>query len=77
MTDQEEFLEGIITWVQSLPLAWAYVGTFLLFLALLAVCWSLSRAQVLADAPPERWRDLRLWASALIALQLGLYIVFS
>lgn len=71
------FSAGIIAWVQALPLAWAYIGTVLLFLALLACCWSLPRAQVLADAPPEGWRDLRLWASVLIVLQLGLYVIFS
>jgi len=77
LSPEAEFIEGIIVGVQALLLAWAYIGTALLFLALLVVCWSLPRAQVLADAPPERWRDLRLWASALIVLQLGLYVVFS
>jgi hypothetical protein len=71
------FSAGIIGWVQALPLAWAYIGTVLLFVALLACCWSLPRAQVLADASPGSWRDLRLWASVLIVLQLGLYVIFS
>lgn len=74
---EAEFIEGVIAWVQSLPVAWAQGLTLALFLGLLLVCWTIPRAHILADAPPERWRDLRLWASVLIVLQLGLYQLFS
>jgi len=77
VTDQEEFVQGVINWVQGLPVAWAHGLTVVLFLALLAGCWLIPRRQVIADAPDERWRDLRLWASALIVVQLGLYQLFS
>ena len=33
---------------------------------------------VLAESPDtNRWRDLRLWASVLITVQLGLYVLFA
>lgn len=73
LSPEEAFLQGIIDWVQALPLDWALPLTVLLLLALLGVCWSLPRHQVLADAPAQRWRDLRIWASVLILLQIGLY----
>lgn len=72
-----EFIEGVIAWVQSLPVAWAHGLTLALFSGLLLVCWMIPRARVLADAPVERWRDLRIWASVLIVLQLGIYQLFS
>lgn len=76
-TPEAEFIEGVIGWVQSLPVAWAQGLTMVMFLGLLLVCWVIPRTHVLADAPPERWRDLRIWATVLIVLQLGLYRLFS
>ncbi|MDZ7668620.1 MAG: hypothetical protein U5Q16_04090 [Gammaproteobacteria bacterium] len=36
------------------------------------------RAEVLRGAPDRaHWRDIRLWAVALVAVQLGIYWVFS
>ncbi len=65
------------TWLADAPTVWANVLTVALSLALLAVVWSLPRDEVHGDAPEARWRDLRLWATALIALQLAIYALFS
>jgi hypothetical protein len=33
---------------------------------------------VIAGAPDgARWRDLRLWATALVVVQLGIYLLFA
>ena len=64
-------------WVGSLPLGWALPATVLLLLGGLLACWMLPRSQVLADAEPGRWRDLRLWATVLLLLQIGIYQFFS
>lgn len=74
---EAEFIDGMIASLQSLPVAWAQPFTLLLLLGLLLICWSIPRAHVVRDAPPGRWRDLRIWASVLILLQLGLYQLFS
>jgi len=77
MADEAEFIEALTEWVQTLPLAWANPITVVLFLILLGLCWLIPRDEVLADAPRERWRDLRIWATVLIVVQLGLYRLFS
>ena len=57
---------------------WANVITVILFLLLAAGVWLIPKKRILADAPDKaRWRDIRLWATALIAVQLMIYFVFS
>jgi hypothetical protein len=63
--------------LESLPLWPAYLLTLLLFTALAAFSLAIPRSEILKDAPDgPRWRDLRWWAVALIAVQLVLYLLF-
>jgi len=51
--------------------------TMVLFFVLLALLWSFPRAFIMRDAPDQsRWRDLRIWGTLLIFVQLGIYAVF-
>ncbi len=60
------------------PLWWASLFTIGLFLLIAILVWLIPIKEVLSDAPDKAgWRDLRLWASALIAVQLMIYYLFS
>ena len=62
----------------NLPLEWANYLSIFGFLCLFALVWSIPRRAVFKDAPDQsRWRDIRLWASLLIVLQLVIYAVFN
>ncbi|MGB1342027.1 MAG: hypothetical protein ACPHAN_15730 [Pseudomonadales bacterium] len=62
----------------NLPLEWANYLSIFGFLCLFALVWFIPRHAVFEDAPDQsRWRDIRLWASLLIVLQLVIYAVFN
>lgn len=64
--------------MDALPVWPAYLFTTVLFLGIAVASLRLPPAHAFADAPDRRrWRDIRWWAVALIAVQLGLYGVFS
>ena len=65
-------------WLASLPVWWANVITVVLFLIIAAACFLVPRSIFMNDAPDQsHWRDIRWWALALIAVQLGIYALFS
>ena len=65
-------------WLSSLPVWWANVITVVLFIAIAGACFAVPKSVFMADAPDQaRWRDIRWWAVILIAVQLGIYAVFS
>ena len=62
----------------DLPVAWANYISMGIFIFLGCLVWIVPKKAILADQPEtDRWRDLRIWAMVLIALQLGIYWVFS
>lgn len=64
--------------IANLPLAWANYLSMLIFLGLLVLVWSIPKKSLQEDAPDQsRWRDIRLWATALIGIQLLVYAVFN
>jgi hypothetical protein len=64
-------------WLNELPVSWANNITVVLFVLIAVACFAIPRSSVIADAPTNaRWRDLRWWAVALIAVQLGIYVLF-
>ena len=64
-------------WLQSLPVAWAAPVSMLAFVALLILLWCFPARHIYGDAPDRaRWRDLRIWGTALILIQLGIYWLF-
>ncbi|HSG88822.1 MAG TPA: hypothetical protein VLA56_06395 [Pseudomonadales bacterium] len=68
--------DGLKIFLESLPLAWAMPAAFVAFTVLVGVIWCIPRDVVMADAPTaSRWRDLRLWATLLVVLQLAIYLV--
>ena len=70
-------LDALNNWVTSLPTALANTVTMVLFLILLGILWSFPKAHILKGAPDTRWwRDLRIWGTVLIFVQLGIYALF-
>lgn len=62
----------------ELPVAWANYLSILGFLILGALIWRIPRHLVYAEAPDQaRWRDIRIWATVLVAIQLMLYSIFT
>jgi heme exporter protein D len=62
----------------ELPVWPAYAFSALLLVSLAIGSMLVPRDEVLRGAPDRaRWRDIRLWAVALVTVQLGIYWVFS
>lgn len=60
------------------PVAWALPASFVAFVVLLAIVWTIPHEVVMRGAPDgARWRDLRIWATALVVVQLGIYLAFG
>ena len=60
------------------PLAWANYLSMGGFALLGVLVWLVPRRLIFSEAPDAaRWRDFRLWATALIALQIGIYALFT
>ena len=70
-------LDSYYQWLSSLPTPWANTITMVMFVVLLTILWSFPKERIYGDAPDRAiWRDLRLWGTLLIALQLGIYTLF-
>ncbi|MEQ9365445.1 MAG: hypothetical protein RIF32_14460 [Leptospirales bacterium] len=73
----QAFYDVLFSTINAWPLWYAKAGALFIFAAFLALVWSLPRAYIYeeGDALPGH-RDLRYWASALLAIQLALYWIF-
>ncbi len=64
-------------WLTGLPLWWGKVIAVAFFLAIAVWAWRRPRSYIYKDAPDNhRWRDLRVWASVLMAIQTLIYLAF-
>ena len=67
----------VIAWLQSLPAEWGNYVSMLLFFSLGVLVWLIPLERITADIEsPQKWQDIRWWATVLIALQLLIYMVF-
>ena len=61
-----------------MPVWWANVITVVLFVVLAGGCFLIPLGRIVEGAPDQKaWRDIRWWAVVLIAIQLGIYAIFS
>lgn len=68
----------MMSWLATLPVWWANVITIVLFVCIAVGCFVVPSRVFMHDAPDQaRWRDIRWWALILIAVQLGIYGLFS
>ena len=64
--------------LSHLPLSLANYLSIMGFVCLLVLVWLVPRNIVYEDAPDQsRWRDIRFWATILIAFQVLLYGLFT
>ena len=65
-------------WLYNAPVWWANAATEVMFVLIALAVFAVPKRVFMADAPNQsHWRDVRLWAVILIAVQLGIYAVFS
>ena len=61
----------------SLSLEWGKVIAIFAFVGVAAWAWMRPRRFIFQGAPDtSRWRDLRVWASILLAVQIIIYLSF-
>ncbi len=73
----ESLVQSIFTFVHGLPLWSAKLFALAIFAAAIALVWLLPKAYVYAEGEVLPWqKDLRIWASLLLLVQLGLYWIF-
>ena len=59
------------------PAFWANNISIGLFVLILLLLWRVPRSWLYVGAPDEaRWRDIRIWATVLVCVQISLYAVF-
>ncbi|MGD8726114.1 MAG: hypothetical protein PVH40_00645 [Gemmatimonadales bacterium] len=64
-------------WLNDLPLWWGKVVAVVCFVAIAAWAWLRPRSFIFAGAPDgKRWRDLRVWATVLMGIQIVIYLAF-
>ena len=68
----------MIEWLQEAPVWWANAATQVMFVLIALAVFAVPKRVFMSDAPDQsRWRDVRLWAVTLVAVQLGIYALFS
>lgn len=64
--------------MHDLPIGLVTLFAMALFASIGIACWTLGREQAFMDAPDRnRWRDLRIWATLIVLVQLGLYYLLQ
>lgn len=64
-------------WIHQLPLWTAKLGAGTFFGLVILFSWTIPRDFIYHDAPDRaRWRDIRIWASALLLFQCVIYYFF-
>ena len=64
-------------WLGSISLVWGKVVAVIAFAGIAVWAWRRPRSFIFQGSPDSRrWRDLRLWASILIAVQIVIYLTF-
>lgn len=64
-------------WLHGIPLGWARVLAVILFGGTIVWAWFRPREYIFRGAPTQRrWRDLRIWATILMLIQIFLYLRF-
>ena len=64
--------------MSDLPLVWANYFSIAGFVFLLFLVWMIPKRLIYKDAVDMRpWRDIRIWATVLISIQITLYLIFN
>lgn len=64
-------------WLKNLPLFWGNVLAIIGFLGIIVWTWFRPGSFIFRGAPDrKKWRDLRIWATSLLIIQIILYSIF-
>ena len=64
-------------WLTRIPLYWGKIISVFAFIGMIIWAWFRPRSFVFLEAPDQRgWRDLRIWASVLLVIQIIIYLSF-
>jgi len=64
-------------WLKSIPLFWGKIIAVVLFAGIVIWAWFRPKEYIYKEAPDKRWwRDLRIWTTVLLALQIIIYLSF-
>jgi hypothetical protein len=64
-------------WLAGISLFWGKVFAVVFFVGMIVWTWFRPRKYIYEDSPDKnRWRDLRIWATVLLGIQVVFYIVF-
>ena len=64
-------------WLESLPLVLGKYIAALFFVGMIVWAWFRPGKYIYEGAPDKsRWRDLRIWATVFLGIQVVLYIIF-
>lgn len=64
-------------WLEGLPLVMGKYIAALFFIGMAIWAWFRPRKYIFEGAPDvKRWRDLRIWATVFLGIQVVLYMVF-
>ena len=67
----------MMEWLESLPLVIGKYIAALFFLGMIIWAWFRPKSYILKGAPDQRWwRDLRIWTTVLLGLQIIIYLSF-
>lgn len=64
-------------WLVDLPLVWARILAVVAFTGMVLWAWLRPRSFIYEGAPDGHWwRDLRIWASLCMVIQIIIYLSF-
>ncbi len=64
-------------WLAGLPLYWGKVIAVAGYIGMIFWVWVRPKSFIFHEAPDNRrWRDLRIWASVLLGIQILIYLSF-
>jgi len=64
-------------WLSGIPLFWGKIIAVVGFIGMIIWTWRRPKAFIMHDAPDtNRWRDLRIWATVCLGIQIILYFIF-
>jgi len=64
-------------WLKNIPLFWGKIIAIIFFVAMVIWAWFRPKSFIFKDAPDSRrWRDLRIWATIFLGVQIIFYLIF-
>ena len=67
----------MVQWLEGLPVVLGKYIAALFFCGMIIWAWFRPSRYIFEGAPDKsRWRDLRIWATVFLGIQVVLYIVF-